>query len=259
VVINLWAIAINQSVSMLMGRSPTFEVVEGVTTDVEEAIRSVWEASQKDIMLHELALVGALTGHCFVKVWRRADGTVRVLWLDLGNGTWQVTDRRRQGARWVTVGQPLIVPWRPIIDWQNLPNPRGYYGRPDLSDYERLLNDAVNFTASNVARILKYHAHPRTIIIGGRSSDVVSTSVDGVFTIPNPDAKVMNLEMQSDLASSINYLQLLRSAFMANARAVDLSTMRDQVGRLTNFGLRVLFHHALEKLDTKRALYGPKG
>jgi hypothetical protein len=32
--------------------------------------------------------------------------------------------------------------------------------------------------------------------------------------------------------------------------------MKDRVGALTNFGLRILFYDALNKLETKRALYG---
>lgn len=100
--------------------------------------------------------------------------------------------------------------WPPILDWKNLPNPHQYYGLSDLEMAD--LNDAVNFIASNTGRIIKVHAHPKTIGVGVLGKDVQETSVDSFWTIPNADAKVYNLEMQSELRSSLEFFQLLLHA-----------------------------------------------
>jgi hypothetical protein len=49
---------------------------------------------------------------------------------------------------------------------------------------------------------------------------------------------------------------MLRQAVFDIARSVDLASMQDKLGALTNFGLRVLFYDSLAKLNSKRELYG---
>jgi hypothetical protein len=70
------------------------------------------------------------------------------------------------------------------------------------------------------------------------------------------DGSIQNLEMQSDLASSQAYLMSLRQSLFDISRTVDISSMADKLGALTNFGLRVLYTDALAKLHTKQALMG---
>jgi hypothetical protein len=81
-------------------------------------------------------------------------------------------------------------------------------------------------------------------------------AVGSFHAIPNPDAKVYNLEMGSDLASSRAFANDLRQSIFDISREVDISSMGDKLGALTNFGLHVLYTDALDKNDTKRSLYG---
>ena len=110
--------------------------------------------------------------------------------------------------------------------------------------------------ASNINRILKHHAHPKSLGFGVRPEQIIETAVDGFWGGLPVDARVENLEMQSDLASSMAFLEFLERTFYAQHRAVDLSSVKDRVGQLTNFGLRTMFKDALDKLETKRTLYG---
>ena len=48
----------------------------------------------------------------------------------------------------------------------------------------------------------------------------------------------------------------LRQSFFDISRTVDITSMADKLGALTNFGLRVLFMDSLAKLATKQELYG---
>lgn len=144
--------------------------------------------------------------------------------------------------------------WCPIVDWQNMSSD-SYYGESDLEDLPTL-NNGVNFTASNVQKILYTHGHPRTVGTGFAANQLQDTAVDSFWTIESPDAKIQNLEMQSELTAAFGFLQFLQQAFWDIGRDVDLSSLRDRIGQVTNFGLRVLANAALSKLGEKRLNYG---
>lgn len=287
VIINLVQKMVDQSVSMLFGETPEMELAnEGDT----EQLEAVWKANDEEIFLHNLAISGALAGQCFVKLSQEENGIklvalnpayVTVFWAQgdisrilVYRVQWTLNDVRYRydvvdmGGRWEIIHwtstsgqgwkQGEVVEWQyafsPIVSWQNLPDSKSFYGRSDL--YNAALNDSVNFVASNVNRILKFHAHPRTIGLGLAPDAIKETAVDGFWAIGNENAKIQNLEMQSDLVSSMSYLQFLQAAFYSQHRAVDLSTIQDKLGQLTNFGLRMLYKDALDKLYTKQSLYG---
>jgi len=173
---------------------------------------------------------------------------------------WEVvyTTRGGYGAKWELVGQPrlLALESAPLVDWQNLPNPFGYYGYDDVSTAVRL-NAALNFVASNFNLVLMHHASPKTVGIGFDAGEVVTTEVGGLYTINKPRGEVdlFNLEMQSDLSSSARFMEMLDEEIWHSVRMIDPRTLKDKVGALTNFGLRVMFTDALKKTETKRALY----
>lgn len=267
---------------------------EADTSPEELALERLWELNKAEVFLTKLATQGGLTGHCYVKLqpdqvkgvrfilqkaeiltvfWKPDDVEDVVCYmLDWPTGVqgerrrqdivaleggWEIRDFvQRAATGWQLVQQP--EPWRwpfcPLVDWQNLPNAQDYYGLADLSN--PAINDAVNFSASNVNRILKFHAHPKTVGTGFETSELVETRVEGFWSIPQADAKVFNLEMQSDLSSSMAFITFLRDAFYSEHQAVDLTALRDKIGQITNFGLALFFNDSLDKLKVKRALYG---
>jgi hypothetical protein len=143
----------------------------------------------------------------------------------------------------------------PIADWQNLPNPNWYYGKADVTGAIPL-NDDINFIMSNLNRIIKYFAHPRTVGTGFTASDLVATAVGGLWTVENPEAKIQNLEMETDAALSRWLLDIISQTLWQSGGLVDPQTMKDQIGTLTNFGLRVMFADAIGRIGKKRRLYG---
>ena len=290
VILNVCRKAIEQAVGLLFGEVPTFEVGGQGDEPEDEMLKAVWTANDAPIFLHNLALQGALTGHVFVKLtpaekgvrfvllnprmvtvyWRpddmavvtcysiafeQGDVSLRQDLVNLGS-SWLVRDlARERGKDWTVVNETFWgYPWAPIVEWQNLPDPEEYYGDPDLVRPD--LNDRVNFTASNINRILKFHAHPKTIGTGMRATDLQATDVDGFWSVPNPDAQIKNLEMQSDLASSMAFLLFMQGWFFSEHRAVDMASFTKDMGNITNFGLRTLYKDAMDKLKTKRSLYG---
>lgn len=173
--------------------------------------------------------------------------------------TWVIEEWEQVGgAPWELV---MSIPWDyefpPIIHWKNLPALKSCYGDSDIDDAINV-QDKSNFVVSNTGKIIKFHAHPETIGTGFSVKEMqkLDAAVGSFHAIPNPEAKVYNLEMGSDLASSREFALDLRQAIFDIAREVDISSMSDKLGALTNFGLQVLWSDAIDKNTTKRALYG---
>jgi hypothetical protein len=145
----------------------------------------------------------------------------------------------------------------PILHWKNLPSVNSVYGKSDIESI-LVAQDRLNFTNSNISKIIRYHAHPKTVATGvsAKSIEKVAVGADEMVVISSDTARVFNLEMQSDLSSSRAFALDVQRNLHDISRTVDTSSIADKVGSLTNFGLRVLYSDALAKNATKRLLYG---
>lgn len=173
---------------------------------------------------------------------------------------WMIRDYKAgdsTGGKWEPMQeQDWPYEFAPIVHWQNMPRADSVYGDSDITQAVMDLQDKINFVSSNILRIIRYHAHPRT---WGRHAGTSSTQTWGAdeMVVFNSDlAEIKNLEMQSDLASSQQFLMFLRQALFDVTQTVDLSSISDKLGALTNFGLRVLYTDAISKLKIKRELLG---
>lgn len=170
---------------------------------------------------------------------------------------WAIRDAERTGdSGWVLTNEEIWpYPFAPIVDCQNLPAPNRYYGLSDLEPSTLEMAKAINRTVTNVARILRFHAHPKTIAKGVGKADL-HIGVDDVLFLP-PDAELSTLEMQSDLNSSLAFYERQLSAFFEGARIPEVSRGRvDNAGALSGVALRILYQPLLEKTSDKRRLYG---
>ena len=176
-------------------------------------------------------------------------------------GYWIVEYYQKVGFGQWTKSQADVI-WQydfpPIIHCKNLPSLKSCYGDSDIDDAINV-QDKENFIVSNAGKIVKHHAHPKTIVTGASTADIKrldDSPESSFYAINKPDVKAANLEMQSDLASSRGLAQDLRQSIFDIAREVDMAGVKDKLGQLTNFGLRVLYTDAIDKNDTKRQLYG---
>jgi hypothetical protein len=121
-----------------------------------------------------------------------------------------------------------------------------------------MLQDKVNANVSNVNKIIRHHAHPKTVGIGFSREQLgeLGDGPDKFWTVNKEGADIKNLEMQSELIPAMSHIQMLRQAMFETTNSVDLASVKDKIGALTNFGLRILYSDALNKLNTKRLLYG---
>jgi hypothetical protein len=185
---------------------------------------------------------------------KRMDHTVEDEWWEFT----YVTDDEKW-SRWVLKDTPVKLQWPvcPVVDWQNMIRPHNYYGANDVS-LAIGLNDSLNKIASQFARILKHHASPRTVAIGMKADEIIPSKIGGIWAVDRPtsEASINNLEMTSDLASSRAFMEMLQDEIWAVSRMTDPRSMKDRLGALTNFGLRVLFTDAIKRTATKRAMYG---
>lgn len=310
VTLNFLGLAVDRSISMLVGDNVEFAYPEG-SEAMEEYIDQVWDANKRGITLHEMSLDGAVFGTPFVKIV--PDGVrdpyteatfPRLVTLDPklmtvdtspfdkslvlqyvmqfkvsqngkermyrevtrrssdddfegedGRDTWVIETFEFTNGWSLINKQEWAYDFPPIIHWKNLPSIHSVYG---MSDIEQVINiqDKYNFVQSNNLKINRYHAHPKTWAAGLTKTDKSSWGADEMILASSPDAKINNLEMSSDLASSRNIASDMRQGLFDVARQVDISNVSDKLGQLTNFGLRLLYSDALSKTQTKRQLYG---
>jgi hypothetical protein len=178
-----------------------------------------------------------------------------------GGNTWVINDfEQAPGGQWELVGStPWPYDFAPLLHWQNLPSATDVYGEPDLTAAQIALQDRINFVSSNISKLIRYYAHPMRIGKGVSLDNmkVYDSGPDKMLLIPGgPDNDVKQLEALGDLESSMAYLTMLRQAFFACGRVVDLDSMTDKLGSLTNFGLRVMYQDNIALVSTKRELFG---
>jgi hypothetical protein len=162
---------------------------------------------------------------------------------------------------WVQVGSQEQWPWPfpPIFTCQNITNPNESWGIPDLTPDIIELNNVLNFIESNTSRILKFHAHPKTYAVG-LSASQINIGVDDLICLPSTDAKLANLEMHSDLKSSLSFIQDLRASMDELSRIPGVATGRlvdfQGLARISGIALMILYQPLIEKTTQKQRIYG---
>jgi hypothetical protein len=181
--------------------------------------------------------------------------------------TWQIANFQRKNksfgginSQWEQVGetQTWPYPFPPIFTCQNLPNPNESWGIPDLTQDLIRQNRVLNFIQSNTARIIKYHAHPKTWAKGIGSTQI-QMAVDDLTILQSDSAQLQNLEMHGDLSSSLNFAATIRSDMDEQSRvpAVALGRQADlPKGNISGVALALMFQPLIEKTTMKRRSYG---
>jgi len=157
----------------------------------------------------------------------------------------------------VTNPQTWDYDFPPIVHWQNLPSVKGVIGTPDITDDIIRLQDKINYVASNINKIIRLNAHPRWYGTGFASGQLgkMEWGPEDFLKLPT-GAEVGSAEMSSELTGSREWVQYLTKELYSLMHAVDVNGVRDKLGQLTNFAVRVLYQDALAKNHDKRDLYG---
>jgi hypothetical protein len=295
VTLNFSRLVVDQTVDFLFGKEVVFEIDEMADTRAEEWLNSVWQANQKMIFLQKLAVNGAVCGQVFVKIsdgglyprliavdpgivdvetepgdyemvraftitYPAGDVARRQIIRRDGDGAdWKIVDQKRDkdAINWETVQVTVWTrPWPPIVTCQNLPAPNEFWGIADIEPDVIGLNESLNFVMSNINRILRYHAHPKTWVRGVLSADNLKVGADETILLPD-GAEIHNLEMTSDLNSSLDLYRRLKEALHEVTRSPEIASGKvENVGNLSGVALQILYHPLLSKTETKRRMYG---
>lgn len=172
---------------------------------------------------------------------------------------WTITDEESVGDSpvWVETGQDIWpYPWAPVFHCQNLPCPNEFWGIADLEEATVDLNITVNRIESNINRIIRIYAHPFTYATGLSSTATIDTTPGKINNL-GKDGALKNLEMQSDLTSSLEFGRETRSAFFTTTRIPEVASGRvEDLGSLSGRALQILYGPVIELTGTKRLTYG---
>jgi len=314
---NFLGLALDRGISLLFGKEVEFEWEEGVPDDTIQYIDDIWEANNKPILLHKLAMYGGEDGTVFVKLVPDQEKSWRIVAQDpifkdvlcdpdddekviryvtqyktrdydgkevakretimVGNWdnpdapltTWLIRNEingQATGGKWVVTNEEVWpYPLPPVIHWQNLPMVGNVWGMPDISDDVIELQDKSNFALSNINKIIRFFAHPFRWSRGfggnrlaGKQGDQaeMDSGPDKMPNVESMTAEINQLPPVGDVPGAVQHSTNLRQMIFDVTRNCDITNVKDRVGMLTNFGLRVMFFDALSKLETKRNLYG---
>ncbi len=221
---------------------PAFVAMDSLPEDFESIIRYTIKYK----------FVGA-NGKIFVRK--------REIELDDSGSAWTITDYISTdgfGSRWEQTGQETWpFPFAPIIHWQNAPSIDRAEGEPDINTGMVQVQNRINFIAANLSKIIRLFAHPQRIFRNVSGLDKIDIGADQAIKINGgPDTDIKQLEQLSDLTGSMEYLRMLRQAMFDIARVVDIDSLEDKLGAMTNFALRVLYQDNINMIATKRELLG---
>jgi hypothetical protein len=295
VLLNYARLIVNTTVAFLFGRDIRFEVPGDEAADAW--LQECWRANRLMSTITRLGINGAVAGHAVVQVrpgspfprvllvdpmnlsveldpedyervleyriqWNAVrDGRAavrrrRVVRLD---GAWEIIDEASAGdaPAWQELArEPWPYEWAPILHCQNLPSPNSFWGMSDLEQDVLHVNRSINFVLSNMARILRHHAHP-WVWGRGFSADSIRASVAEIMVLPGADAELRTLEMQSDLASSIELYKRLTEALHKIASVPEVASGKlDSVGQLSGLALQLLYRPLVDMTEVKRSFYG---
>lgn len=172
--------------------------------------------------------------------------------------TWLITEQEAFEEGWRTIDEE-VWPWpfAPMGHAQNIPSPHETYGISDLEPDVLDLCDGINRVVSNINRIVRLYAHPRTW--GKMIGDALNMDANpgAVIRLEHPEAELRNLEMSSDLGSSIDLYRRLVAALHETTRIPEVATGKlDSAGQLSSLALRILYAPLIQKTESKRRTYG---
>lgn len=191
------------------------------------------------------------------------DSTSRVfrqVVLEESPGAWLIVDEVSDFGRtnWREVQEPIRwpFPWAPVSACQNLPVPNEYWGQSDIEEDILHVNEALNFSLSNLQRVLRLNAHPITWG-SGLSGETIAVDPGMLLKLPE-GATLQNLEMQSEMEPTLRHIETLRQMLHELARVPEVAAGRlEDVGQLSGTALKILYAPLYELTETKRMLYGP--
>jgi hypothetical protein len=143
----------------------------------------------------------------------------------------------------------------PVVRIKNLPLAGDTLGISDLQDIVPLQIE-MNNKSTDVSDIINYHAAPITVIIGAKANNLEKGARKIWSGLPK-DAKVQNLELQSDLGAAMNYLEFVKTAMFELAHMPeDALGKKLAVSNTSGIALHIKNQPLVEVTRNKWVTYG---
>jgi hypothetical protein len=144
----------------------------------------------------------------------------------------------------------------PIAFTQNIPVASSPWGLSDINDLISL-NREYNEKATEISDIINYHVAPVTVITGAKASNL-EKGPRKVWAINNKDAKIQNLELETNFTGPLGYMELLKQAMheLTGVPAQALGTMQP-ISNTSGVALTVQYQPLMLKHERKKTQYSP--
>lgn len=179
------------------------------------------------------------------------------------DSSWTIIDSISKGSesKFVETGRTVWgFSFAPIVETQNLPKPNEYWGESDLDGGVLQINDALNSVISDVNKILRYHAGPKTVARGISASQFgaeVDAATNEMIFLPDKDQDLFNLKLDGDLKASMDTYKALKEALHSIASLPEIATGKvENIGQLSSRAMAILYKPLTDTTSVKRLSYG---
>lgn len=154
-------------------------------------------------------------------------------------------------------GQPVIkeniLGEIPVVHIRNLPLAKEFYGLSDLIDVIDLQRE-INEKSTDISDIINYHAAPVTVIQGAKASQL-ERGARQIWSGAPADAKIYNLELQSDLTSSQTYLEYIKSSALEVGEIPSVLLETPSISNTSGVALHLQYQPIVDKTKRKLPFY----
>lgn len=144
-----------------------------------------------------------------------------------------------------------------VIPIVHIPNARisgSPWGLPDCYDI-RDLNRFYNEMSTQIADIVNYHASPITVVTGAKIPQL-EAGAKKVWAIPNENAKVQNLNLESNLAGPNDFLNRIKAAMHEMVGVPESALGQAQpISNTSGVALSIQFQPLMQKWHAKANNY----
>lgn len=154
------------------------------------------------------------------------------------------------------VETPNLLREIPVVHIPNYKIAGRKYGKSDIHDIINL-QIQLNEKVTDISDIITYHAAPITIVQGGKVQGL-EKGARKVWSGLAKDAKVFNLEVQSDLKASREHVLGLKQSMHELTGVPESSLGKDlAISNTSGVALSIMYQPLLDKRNMKMTTYGP--
>jgi len=145
----------------------------------------------------------------------------------------------------------------PVVHFSNFPLAYSNYGKSDIEDVIPI-NEEYNSVANSIKRTINYHAEPTTLIFGAKAS-TLERGANKVWSGLPTDAKVQNLQLDTDMEGTYRYLEQLEGLIykLGETPKIAFDSHEVAVSNTSGLTMQMMFQPLIEKTRRRRETYTP--